>query len=385
MMLIKKYSVKQILLAIGWIGIAVCCLLLLIAAVKKKDAQVCRGIDINIHGVHNHFFIDKSDVMKIIASNSGKDPIGQPISSFDLVGIESALEKDVWIKNAEIFFDNNLVLQASIDEREPIARVFTTGTSSFYIDSARAMLPLSEKFSARVPVFTGFPSEARVLSNADSNLLTDIKTISLKLETDSFMNALVQQVAITPSRTFELVPYIGNQVIILGDANDIDQKFNKLSLFYRKIIAKFGWKRYSVINLQYKGQVVAKLKGADDITADSLRTIQLMHAIAATAERLASDSIQTIIQDNERNTADSSMIQQSIQREDGFEPTLYFEDMAPKPDLKSDAVKKDVKADAIKKGAVKPKPATKKAATASKPLKKEPVKPKITMPSKNKN
>ena len=51
----------------------------------------------------------------------------------------------------------------------------------------------------------------------------------------------------------------------------------------------------------------------------------MMQTIAATAERLASDSIQTIIQDNERNTADSTMILQSIQREEASEPTLYFE------------------------------------------------------------
>ena len=58
----------------------------------------------------------------------------------------------------------------------------------------------------------------------------------------------------------------------------------------------------------------------------------MMQTIAATAERLASDSIQTIIQDNERNTADSTMILQSIQREEASEPTLYFENMAPKPE-----------------------------------------------------
>ncbi|MBK6829167.1 MAG: hypothetical protein IPG86_20990 [Chitinophagaceae bacterium] len=63
----------------------------------------------------------------------------------------------------------------AVEEREPVARIFTSGGNTFYIDSSNTMLPLSEKFSARLPVFTGFPSEAKVLSKADSNLLNDIK------------------------------------------------------------------------------------------------------------------------------------------------------------------------------------------------------------------
>ena len=46
-------------------------------------------------------------------------------------------------------------------------------------------------------------------------------------------------------------------------------------------MVKAGWNNYSVINVQYKNQVVAKRKGAEDITADSLRTLQIMQMIAA--------------------------------------------------------------------------------------------------------
>lgn len=328
---LTKYPIKKILFTTGWVILGAGCIFLLISAMKRKDGHHCEGIEINISGVNNHFFIDKDDVMKVIQSYAGEEAVGQPVERFDLVGMETELEKDVWVKNAEIYFDGKYVLQAEIEEREPIARIFTNGTRSFYIDSTRAMLPLSEKFSARVPVFTGFPSEAMVLSKADSNLLSDIRSISIRIAEDTFLNALIQQVDITPARTFEMVPYIGNQVIVLGDAKDLDHKFNKLSLFYKKIMTRFGWSRYSIINLQYKDQVVAKMAGRDDVSADSLRTIQLMQSIALTAERLASDSVQTIIQDNERNTADSTMIIQSIQREEASEPTLYFEDMAPKP------------------------------------------------------
>ena len=45
--------------------------------------------------------------------------------------------------------------------------------------------------------------------------------------------AMVEQVDITPERIFEMVPKIGNQLIIFGDATDTEIKLDKLKLFYK--------------------------------------------------------------------------------------------------------------------------------------------------------
>ncbi|MBK7433459.1 MAG: hypothetical protein IPI66_05780 [Chitinophagaceae bacterium] len=113
-----------------------------------------------------------------------------------------------------------------------------------------------------------------------------------------------------------MIPKIGKQVIVFGDASDIAGKMSKLKLFYRNVMVKAGWQYYSTINLQYKDQVVAKRWGAEDIAADSMRTLQLMQLIAANAERQASDSLQNRQSAVDNNMTDSTMIQQSIQRDD---------------------------------------------------------------------
>ena len=77
--------------------------------------------------------------------------------------METELEKDVWVKNAEIYFDSKDVLQAEVEEREPIARVFTHRHQIFYIDSTRSMLPLSEKIFCQGAGVYRVPSEAMVL------------------------------------------------------------------------------------------------------------------------------------------------------------------------------------------------------------------------------
>lgn len=315
-MKINKNKIFQIITGILWLLTAGACITLLVSAAYKKDTGYCKGAEVEISGVSNTYFMDKHDVYAIIKKYGGDTALKHPIASVDLGKIERALEKEVWIKNAELFFDNNDVLRISVEEREPIARVFTVTGNSFYIDSSCMMLPLSEKFSARLPLFTSFTSDAKILSKADSTLLCDIRNISTKINADNFLMAMIDQVDITVKRTFEMTPKIGKQLIIFGDASDAANKFVRLKLFYKNVVSSAGWNRYNTIDLQYKDQVVAAVRGKEDVIADSLRTLQIMKMIAEDAARRAADSTLAFVQDSEKNTADSSMILQSIERDE---------------------------------------------------------------------
>jgi len=320
----KRYSIKKILLFTLWVAIGVSTTVLLVAAIQKTDAAKCKAIKIKITGIENadgSKFVDEDEILATVKEISNGEAVGKAIGTFNLKKIETVLEKSKWVKNAELFFDKNGALHVNLQEREPVARVFTTGNNSFYIDSALTMLPLSDRLSAKLPVFTGFPSDLLILSAADSGLLGGIKEISMAIQKDSFRMAMIEQVDITAQRNFEMIPKIGNQLIVFGSADEAEEKFKKLELFYKEVITKTGWSKYSVINVQYNNQVVARIRGAADKTADSMRTLQIMQVIAANAARQAEDSLQTILQDNNNNTADSSMIQQSIQRDDNFETT----------------------------------------------------------------
>ncbi len=315
----RKVNIKKVLLGTLWTLLGAGSIVLLVAAMQKKNAATCSGVEVNISGVSNNFFIDKADVLRLIQQHSGGTADGKEINRFNLRNIETELEREVWIREAELFFDNNNWLQASIEEREPVARIFSIGGNSFYIDSTDMMLPLSEKFSARLPVFTGFPSETKVLAKADSILLKDIKKLSLLIGNDAFLMGMIEQVDITQQRYFEMIPKIGKQLIIFGNAGDAEAKFNKLKLFYRNIMLKSGWERYSTINLQFKNQVVARLRGKEDVAADSLRTLQLMQVIAENAAKMAADSVlmmRQLPENTERLVADSSLIQRSVEREE---------------------------------------------------------------------
>ena len=396
-----RYSIKKILLAIVWLAVAAGTTVLLAAAIKKNDAEKCAKIEVTISGIENTIFnnekfVDEKDILNVVTTVCKTDPIGKAVGTFDLKKMETEIEKSTWVKNAELFFDNNKVLRVSVQEREPVARLFTKSGNSFYIDATLKMLPLSDKFSAKLPVFTNFPTDNIVLSKADSILLGDIKNVSIAIQKDSFRMAMIDQVDITEQYNFEMIPKIGNQIIVFGNGSDIEEKFSRLQLFYKNILVKTGWNKYSVINVQYKNQVVAKIRGAEDKTADSLRTLQLMQAIAVNAAMQSEDSVQTIMPDNSTNTADSSMIQQSMQREDNFETSNAAMDKPLQPAATPALNPTPVNPPLLKTPvSVKPVAAKPTAPAATKPEQKKPIpnpnpvkkpmtdKPKVVMPVKN--
>ena len=126
-----KQTIQKIILAAFWLAIGSGILVLLIAAIGKKNREACKDYTIRIKGKQENFFIDQKDVMQlVIAATPGKIK-GQRIASINLQEIEEYLENDPWIADAQLYFDNRDVLHITVREREPIARLFTTAGNSF--------------------------------------------------------------------------------------------------------------------------------------------------------------------------------------------------------------------------------------------------------------
>jgi cell division protein FtsQ len=170
-----------------------------------------------------------------------------------------------------MYLDNNQVLQVRIEEREPVARVFTLGGNSFYLDSDADRLPLREGVTTRVPVFTGFPSDREKLASPDSALLRDMVKMGRYILTDSFWMAQVGEVHIQPEKGFEITPEIGDQLVIVGDAENLPSKFDKLYTFYRKAWIPQGINTYKQLDLRFQNQVVARREVTDSRSIDSIR------------------------------------------------------------------------------------------------------------------
>lgn len=375
-----KQNIKKIIRGLGWALVSMGSIALLIAAVQHKDQETCAGINVKIAGANDNFFIDKSEVAGIVTNRfNGGIVVGKKLSQFDLRMEEKRLEKEVWISKVDLYFDNNNILQVEVQERAPVARIFTTAGHSFYIDSALKMLPLSDRLSAKVPVFTGFVPNVGYMTRKDSVLLRAVKNLGISLAADDFLMAMIDQIDIAEGGNFNLIPKIGNQIIAFGNGEEIQKKFDKLKLFYKQVMLKAGWSRYSNIDLQYNNQIVAKLRDAADVVADSLRTLELMELMATTAAAQAEAPQKVLIPEKDRNPVDSALLRGGVERD--TEP----DEREEQPPVPPPAVQKRVVPVKEKAAVTTSTPKAVVPAEKSKTTNKENTterKPKITMPKK---
>lgn len=233
---------------------------LLVAAIQDKDAGKCKSIQVKFEGKDDNFFIESKDIKSLITKDKNLNPIGKSIADINIAELESVVDQDPWVKNAEIYFDNGQQLNIKVTQREPVARVFTFSGNSFYLDGAGEHIPVSSRYAARVPVFTGFPTDAEKLQKPDSLLAAQIVDMGIYIGNDPFWMAQVEQLMITDDRRFEFIPKLGDQVIAFGEGIDIEKKFTKLLAFYKEGLNKVGWNNYTRINIAFENEVVCTRK-----------------------------------------------------------------------------------------------------------------------------
>lgn len=289
----KKKIIRIFLLAL-WIIMGAGVLVLLISASNIKSNRTCKGIDIQISGVKEHVFLDRHDILRFIIREEGS-PTGKTLAGFNLRHLETSLKKNIWVKDAELFFDNNLLLHVNIREREPVARIFTKSGSSFYIDSSGYKMPVSDKMAVKLPVFTNFPAVKAVAGNNDSLLLRHIQRIAGYIKKNEFWMAQVAQVDILPNENFELVPTIGNHIIQFGSGEQVETKFKSLLIFYQQVFRRVGFHAYNRLNVQFANQLIATRRGSVTVI-DSVRAVKNIEKMITEARTMAEDSTDVIVE-----------------------------------------------------------------------------------------
>jgi cell division protein FtsQ len=104
------------------------------------------------------------------------------------------------------------------------------------------------------------------------NNLFGIYRLAKYLNSSEFWRAQIEQVYI--GKEVELVPLAGSHIIVLGNFQDIDEKMNKLFVFYQQGLNKVGWNVYETINLNYKNQIVCSKTNVASSNKNQLSNIK---------------------------------------------------------------------------------------------------------------
>jgi cell division protein FtsQ len=253
----RKISVRKILQATFTALVSGTCVFALLSASSLERREKIKEIQINIRN-SQYGFIDKKEIETFLANNHNGDILNASIGKLNENKIEHTVVTNPWVDKAEVYVDNDKTVHINLTQRVPVARLFDQAGNSYYLDRSMKPMPLSEKYIHYTTVVTNVPVlKDDSIGNA---LKAQIAAVVTYIDKDSFWSAQVSQVIVTNDRTFELVPVLGNQKIVLGDTSRLDEKFNNLLLFYKKVLNRIGWEKYETLDLRFAGQVVASPK-----------------------------------------------------------------------------------------------------------------------------
>ncbi len=269
----KKIKFKKVLILVLWIAV-VSGILVTLGFVDAREQEVKGKLpDITINDDGKNYFIDADDIRDFLRSR--RDTLlNQPMREINVYELEKALNAHPAIANAEVSVDVNGAANIDIRQRNPLLRIINMNGESYYIDDEARLMPLSENYTARVPVASGFISEkyvqyyrSNIHALADDTLasrntvLDEVYKVAAYMAKDTLIGNLIQQIYINQEREMELYPVVGTHKIIFGDGSAIEEKFEKLKIFYKEGLNSMNnWNKYTAINLKYKDQVVCTKK-----------------------------------------------------------------------------------------------------------------------------
>lgn len=223
----------------------------------KSGEQACTSLRVIVLG--NESFIEQKDILDIIHQAHG-ELVGRTLETLPFHEMEASIAALPYVSSAMVNMDMDGEVTIRIKQRKAVVRVINNAGKDFYIDEAGLKIPVSLKYAPKVPVANGFIHEPynEALDSMSSPLMEDIFKTAQYISADSMWNNQVVQLYVNEQGDIELAPRVGQQQIILGNGDALEEKFQKLMLFYTKIVPRVGIDAYKSVNLKYKGQLVCE-------------------------------------------------------------------------------------------------------------------------------
>ncbi len=234
-------------------------LLFLLSSISRKRNSITDKLLISIEPLRNGAsLITEPQVRRAIQKGITGRVEGANWEDLDCNRIETFLETDPFIQDANVYLDINNHVRVDIEQREPVLRILDNQGGNYYLDAKGARIPISRHYTARVMVCTGnIPAYTTDFKEQKKHILKDLMTLTQRLDGDAHFEHFFQQIHVTNKDEFILTPIIGDQTVMIGSLVSLEDKLEKLKIFYKEVMSRTGWQQYQRLDLRYRDQVVA--------------------------------------------------------------------------------------------------------------------------------
>jgi cell division protein FtsQ len=228
-------------------------------------SRTCSGIVISITDSSDYHFVTKRQLINLVIGNSGRI-IGQPVKEVSLLDIENRINTLRELKVAEVFMTVDGKLHVYADQRNPVMRVIPEEGGDYFIDEDGVLIRRRNLYTPRLHIIEGNVNISQAMLDGVSLLDTSCKNIVMKdiyyfvryIRNDSFWSAQIDQIYVDGREEIDIIPRVGNHQIHLGTFENYKGKLKNLAAFYDKVLPEVGWNKYSMINLEFRDQIVCR-------------------------------------------------------------------------------------------------------------------------------
>lgn len=213
---------------------------------RRNDARKLIKLDVEFVDENSPFITYNSVNKLLIQNHDNVTSIGK--ETLVLKKMEQRLRENPMVRDAQVYVSVDGTLGARIEQRKPIGRV--SASPDYYLDADGMKMPLSNVYSARVPIITGI----------SKNNFNEVTPLLLKIEKDEFMRSSVVGLNRKRNGDIELELRKTDFKVLFGKPINIEKKFQNFKAFYKKTKQDSTLYGYNMVNLKFESQVIATKK-----------------------------------------------------------------------------------------------------------------------------
>ncbi len=250
---------QRLMVGLAWLVLGSTFALVTTASVAEQEHKTVKEVVYRLnHLTDGNDLITIDELKEILLSRYQMDFVGVEVERVDLQDVERVLRGEAFIVDAHAYLDAHEVLHVDVSQRTPILRVMDKKGHNYYLDCEGVRLPLSQHFTARVPVILGAVSDYEKGFSMEDNTLSAAFNVILQSRKDPFVGAWLESIYVQNSTDMLLSGNVGKFKVVFGDDQHIEEKFRKLKVFLTKGVKHTGWNQIESINLKFENQIVTK-------------------------------------------------------------------------------------------------------------------------------
>ena len=213
------------------------------ASMRNENRKIAK-IDVEIIDEDTPFLLPTMVNKLLIEKNEHSKTITK--EGLDLKKLEKSVNNNDFVQKSEVFVSVDGVLKAVVKQKTPVGRVVSE-TGSFYVDYEGNRMPLSENYSARVPLVSG------KIDAVENEKLSEVLKMIYE---DDFLKKNIIGVQVVPNGNLIMQNRNYDYIIDFGKIINIDRKFKNYKAFFQKAVSDSTLNNYKKINLKFTQQVV---------------------------------------------------------------------------------------------------------------------------------